>query len=33
MTIPLLDTSGLPLIDRISPEHVAPAMDERLAAA
>jgi oligopeptidase A len=30
---PLLDTSGLPLFDRIAPEHVAPAMDELLAAA
>ena len=33
MTNPLLDTSGLPLFDRIAPEHVAPAMDELLAAA
>ena len=32
MTNPLLDTSGLPLFDRIAPEHVAPAMDELLAA-
>lgn len=30
---PLLDTAGLPLFDRIAPEHVAPAMDELLAAA
>ncbi len=30
---PLLDTSGLPLFDRIAPKHVAPAMDELLAAA
>ena len=33
MTNPLLDTSGLPLFDRIAPEHVASAMDELLAAA
>ncbi|PUE55103.1 M3 family metallopeptidase [Limnohabitans parvus] len=33
MTNPLLDTSGLPLFDRIAPAHVAPAMDELLAAA
>ncbi len=33
MTNPLLDTSGLPLFDRIAPEHVAPAVDELLAAA
>ena len=33
MTNPLLDTSGLPLFDRIAPEHVAPALDELLAAA
>ena len=33
MTNPLLDTAGLPLFDRIAPEHVAPAMDELLAAA
>ena len=33
MTNPLLDTSGLPLFDRIAPEHVAPAMDELLAKA
>ncbi len=33
MTNPLLDTSSLPLFDRIAPEHVAPAMDELLAAA
>ena len=33
MTNPLLDTSGLPLFDRIAPDHVAPAMDELLAAA
>ena len=32
MTNPLLDASGLPLFDRIAPEHVAPAMDELLAA-
>ena len=31
MTNPLLDTSGLPLFDRIAPEHVASAMDELLA--
>ena len=31
MTNPLLDTAGLPLFDRIAPEHVAPAMDELLA--
>ena len=28
---PLLETSGLPLFDRIAPEHVAPAMDVLLA--
>ena len=34
MTNPLLDTtSGLPLFDRIAPEHVAPAVEELLAAA
>ena len=33
MTNPLLDTTGLPLFDRIAPEHVAPAMDVLLAAA
>ena len=33
MTNPLLDTSVLPLFDRIAPEHVAPAMDELLAKA
>jgi oligopeptidase A len=33
MTNPLLDTFGLPLFDRIAPEHVAPALDELLAAA
>ena len=33
MTNPLLDTSGLPLFDRIAPEHVAPALDELLASA
>lgn len=32
MTNPLLDASGLPLFDRIAPEHVAPAIDELLAA-
>ena len=32
MTNPLLDASGLPWFDRIAPEHVAPAMDELLAA-
>jgi oligopeptidase A len=30
---PLLDFSGLPRFDRIKPEHVAPAVDELLAAA
>jgi len=30
---PLLDTAGLPLFDRIAPEHVAPAMDVLLAEA
>ena len=30
MTNPLLDFSGLPLFDRILPEHVGPAMDELL---
>ncbi len=33
MINPLLETAGLPLFDRIAPEHVAPAMDELLAAA
>jgi oligopeptidase A len=33
MTNPLLNTSGLPLFDRIAPDHVAPALDELLAAA
>jgi oligopeptidase A len=33
MSNPLLDTSGLPLFDRIRPEHVAPAMDTLLQAA
>ena len=33
MTNPLLDFSGLPLFDRIKPEHVAPAIDELLLAA
>ncbi|WP_416548625.1 M3 family metallopeptidase [Limnohabitans sp. DCL3] len=33
MTNPLLNTAGLPLFDRIAPEHVAPAMDELLACA
>ena len=33
MTNPLLDTSDLPLFDRIAPEHVAPALDELLTAA
>ncbi len=33
MNNPLLDTSGLPLFDRISPDHVAPAMDSLLAQA
>ena len=33
MTNPLLDFSGLPLFDRILPEHVGPAMDELLAKA
>ena len=31
MNNPLLDTAGLPLFDRIAPEHVAPAMDTLLA--
>ena len=31
MTNPLLQTTGLPLFDRIAPEHVAPAMDVLLA--
>ena len=31
MTNPLLHPSGLPLFDRIAPEHVAPAMDALLA--
>ena len=30
---PLLDASGLPLFDRIAPEHVAPALDDLLAKA
>jgi oligopeptidase A len=33
MSNPLLDFSGLPLFDRIAPEHVAPAVDELLARA
>ncbi len=33
MNNPLLDTTGLPLFDRIAPEHVAPAMDVLLAQA
>ncbi|MES2978277.1 MAG: M3 family metallopeptidase [Pseudomonadota bacterium] len=33
MTNPLLDFSDLPLFDRITPEHVSPAMDELLAKA
>jgi oligopeptidase A len=33
MTNPLLDFTALPLFDRISPEHVAPALDELLTAA
>ena len=33
MSNPLLDFSGLPLFDRIGPEHVAPAMDTLLAEA
>ena len=33
MNNPLLDTTGLPLFDRIAPEHVAPAMDTLLAEA
>jgi len=33
MNNPLLDTAGLPLFDRIAPEHVAPAMDLLLAEA
>ncbi len=33
MTNPLLNSSGLPLFDRIAPEHVTPAMDELLAKA
>ncbi|QKO21606.1 M3 family metallopeptidase [Rhodoferax sp. BAB1] len=33
MSNPLLDTSALPLFDRIRPEHVAPAMDALLSAA
>ena len=33
MSNPLLDFSGLPLFDRIAPEHVAPAVDELLAQA
>jgi oligopeptidase A len=33
MNNPLLDTSGLPLFDRIFPDHVAPAMDSLLAQA
>ena len=31
MTNPLLQPTGLPLFDRIAPEHVAPAMDVLLA--
>ena len=31
MTNPLLQPTGLPLFDRIAPEHVAPAMDALLA--
>ncbi|MEK7345614.1 MAG: M3 family metallopeptidase [Pseudomonadota bacterium] len=31
MNNPLLDTAGLPLFDRITPDHVAPAMDQLLA--
>jgi len=33
MNNPLLDTTGLPLFDRIAPGHVAPAMDVLLAEA
>ena len=33
MSNPLLDFSGLPLFDRMAPEHVAPAVDELLAQA
>ncbi len=33
MNNPLLETSGLPLFDRIAPDHVAPAMDVLLAEA
>ena len=33
MNNPLLDTAGLPLFDRIAPEHVAPALDTLLAEA
>ena len=33
MNNPLLETSGLPLFDRIAPEHVAPALDTLLAEA
>jgi oligopeptidase A len=33
MNNPLLATTGLPLFDQISPDHVAPALDELLAAA
>jgi len=33
MTNPLLNASGLPLFDRIAPDHVAPALDELLTAA
>jgi oligopeptidase A len=33
MNNPLLDFDGLPLFDRIAPEHVAPAMDQLLAQA
>ena len=33
MNNPLLDTAGLPLFDRIAPEHVAPALDVLLAEA
>ncbi|MBM3386173.1 MAG: M3 family metallopeptidase [Betaproteobacteria bacterium] len=33
MNNPLLETTGLPLFDRIAPQHVAPAMDSLLAEA
>jgi len=33
MNNPLLDTTGLPLFDQITPDHVAPAMDVLLAEA